>query len=169
MATKLKLAALALVCLGGAGLVFAQPAKNSPSDPSRGNYRSAVLEYYSRGQSAPQGRPDPDQRLADMEKRLEGLLADVKALRKDLSKSGAGSTVIPLRKADAVLAGKMLDAVFEGRTGVTLTIDGRTNSIIIQGGEKDLKEARRIIEVLEEGKPAQEPGPKTPGGLGERY
>jgi hypothetical protein len=163
MSTKLKFAALAVLCITGAGLVFAQqPGQNSPFRPDQGGGATGLFGPNPLGRPA-QGQPDPDQRLADIEKRLEGLLADVKALRKDLKKSGAGTTVIKLKKADALLAGKMLNTVFDGRGGMSVVVDSDTNSVHIKAGEKELTEARKLLEVLDEGKPTQE-APTRPSG-----
>ena len=65
--------------------------------------------------------------------------------------------VLQLERTDAVLAAKLLEAAFEGRGGVTVTADGRANSVIVRGGEKELMEARRLIEVLDEGEPSPRP------------
>jgi RNA polymerase sigma factor (sigma-70 family) len=155
MTANLKLAAFALVCLAGAALYAQQPAQNRGSDPYRGgDATSPSGQNPFGGRGAPQGRLDPDQRLADMEQRLEGLLADVKALRKDLKKNSADTAVLKLKHVEASQAAKMLGAVFEGRGEVRVTYDAQTNSIFIQAGEKELKEARKIVEVLDEAKPA---------------
>jgi hypothetical protein len=158
MTMKLKVAAVALLCVAGAAL-YAQQPKNS-YDPNRGNdpnavrdYSNAIRNYYSG--AAPQGRIDPDERLADMEKRLEGLLAVVKALRKDLKAKGPDAASIRLKNADATTAANMLQRFFEGREGVRVEADPRANTIIILGGDKALADAKKLIEILEEGKPSE--------------
>ena len=78
MTAKLKLAALVLVCLAGAALYAQQPAQNAPyrapSYPSRGGGNPATGQDPFGASTGQAGRLDTDQRLADMEKRLEGLI-----------------------------------------------------------------------------------------------
>ena len=100
----------------------------------------------------PAAAPELDRRLADLERRLEGALGEVKAIRHALKTAGAGAapgpTAIRLKSAPAARAAEVLRAAFpEGQ--VRITRDDRTNTIFVQAGAADLRAVRRLLQALE--------------------
>lgn len=164
--TRLKLgAALALaLCVTAAGFVahrslFAQqprypslPAQSSSPYRSGGGDELRIDGQNPYGPAPRHGRPlDADQRLADMEKRLEALLGDVRALRQELKKAAAGPSSFTLKYIKASRAAEVVQAAFPDRA-IRLTTDDSTNSLFIQAADKELKEVRKLLEVLDAAK-----------------
>ena len=57
-------------------------------------------------------------------------------------------TVLALKSASAVELAEVLEKVF--RTGVTITAEPRTNSLIISTDEKTLEDVKALVERLDE-------------------
>ncbi|MFM8272560.1 MAG: secretin N-terminal domain-containing protein [Gemmata sp.] len=57
--------------------------------------------------------------------------------------------VFKLKNADAEKLRPILTAVF-GRQGVTVTVDARTNSLIVAADKTTLEEVRKLVEKLDE-------------------
>ena len=56
--------------------------------------------------------------------------------------------VFVLKNADAQKLSGVINTIF-GRQGVTVAVDGRTNSLVIAGDADTLEEVRKLIEQLD--------------------
>jgi hypothetical protein len=153
--TKTKLgAALALALTLAAGLAVRQALVAQ-------QLRSADTTPASRGADAWGGRPndlpraggaaevpDLDRHLADVEKRLEAALKEVRSARQALRGSPAGATVVPLKHTGAERAADVLRAAYPGGQ-VRVTTDAHTNAVIVQAGPADTQAIRRLLEALD--------------------
>jgi RNA polymerase sigma factor (sigma-70 family) len=91
---------------------------------------------------------DLDRHLADVEKRLEAALKEVRAARQALRAPQAGTTTFPLKQVDAGRATEVLRAAFPD-AHVRITWDARTNTVIVQAGPADTQAIRRLLEALD--------------------
>jgi hypothetical protein len=147
-------AALALALALGTGLIAHQaltaqqppgiqrPTDGADQDPRGGGW----------GLPAPPGGAAPaadlDRHLADVEKRLEAALKEVRAARQALRAPQAGTTTFPLKQVDAGRATEVLRAAFPD-THVRITWDARTNTVFVQAGPADTQAIRRLLEALD--------------------
>jgi hypothetical protein len=152
--TKAKLAAVLLlgVCLAGlsAGLL-AQPG----SDPGESFRRKPP----------PKG-PDLEQRVAELEKQVALLRREVEALRRPQGKFTEKETlensnqIIPLRAAAASHAAKVIrETLGVKRSGLTIAVDEKTNSLIVTASAADLMMVKRILEKIDVPTDAEKPRP----------
>jgi len=151
--TKTKLgAALALALTLAAGLaahqaLVAQPPGHvvpaAPAPAGGGNWGNNPFQP---GGGAP--APDLDRHLADVEKRLEAALKEVRSARQALKGSPAGATTFPLKHTDAARAAEVLRAAYRGGQ-VRVTTDDRTNTVIVQAGAAETQAIRRLLEALD--------------------
>jgi hypothetical protein len=153
--TKTKLgAALALALALAAGLAARQAlVAQSPTGPDTA---PAALGADARGGRPndlprPGGAaevPDLDRHLADVEKRLEAALKEVRSACQALRGSPADATVVPLKHTDAGRAADVLRAAYPGGQ-VRVTTDARSNAVIVQAGPADTQAVRRLLEALD--------------------
>jgi type II secretory pathway component GspD/PulD (secretin) len=92
--------------------------------------------------------PNIDQSLADLEKRLEGALDEVRALRQAVKAIRGGMTTFPLKHANAADVAEVLRAAYPDAQ-LRITTDDRTNSVILQAGPADTQAVRRLLEALD--------------------
>jgi RNA polymerase sigma-70 factor (ECF subfamily) len=153
--TKTKLgAALALALTLAAGLaarqaLVAQPPSGPDATPAAWGpdaWGSRPNELLRRGGAAEV--PDLDRHLADVEKRLEAALKEVRSARQALRGSPADATVVTLKRTDAARAADVLRAAYPGGQ-VRVTTDARTNAVIVQAGPADTQAIRRLLEALD--------------------
>jgi RNA polymerase sigma factor (sigma-70 family) len=153
--TKTKLgAALALALTLAAGLaarqaLVAQPPPGSDETPvARGAdaWGSRPNELPRPGGAAEV--PDLDRHLADVEKRLEAALKEVRSARQALRGSPADATVVPLKHTDAGRAAAVLRVAYPGGQ-VRVTTEARTNAVIVQASPADTQAIRRLLEALD--------------------
>jgi hypothetical protein len=145
---------LAAGFVGRESLTAQQPAAENPTNP--------LINRYSRSAEEPRedrATPDVDRRLADLEKRLEDALGDVKALRQALKGPKADATVIPLKRTTAARAAEVVRAAYPGGQ-VRITTDDRTNSLLVQADAADTQAIRRLVEALDSRREAEEPKPR---------
>jgi RNA polymerase sigma factor (sigma-70 family) len=151
--TKTKLGAvLALALTLAAGLavqqsLVAQPAPGPDVPPAA---RGADA-WGARPNDLPRPggeAPDLDRHLADVEKRLENALKEVRAARQALKGSPAGATTFSLKHTDAARAAEVVRAAHRGGQ-VRVTSDAATNTVIIQASPADTKAIRRLLEALD--------------------
>ena len=161
--------ALVLACALGAGFVAHQALTAQTVAPDNARYadeRKLPDAWQPPGIDAgsPATAPEIDRRLADLERRLEGALGEVKAIRGALKTAGAGATPIRLKSARAARAAEVLRAAFpEGR--VRITRDDQTNTIFVQAAAADLRAVRRLLEALDgehEGAADKQPSQQRP-------
>jgi hypothetical protein len=146
-------AALMLALVLGAGLVAHQtltaqsgvrgqrPADNLPLDDGHPGRDLRVQG----GGAAP---ADLDGHLADVEKRLETALKEVRAARQALKAPQMHATPFLLKHADAARAAEVLKAAYPGGT-MRITMDGSTNTLFVQAGPADIQAIRRLLEALD--------------------
>jgi RNA polymerase sigma-70 factor (ECF subfamily) len=154
--TKYGLALVLAVSLG-AGLVVHQGLPAQPPAPVKPGYAAdkAPLNYGPPADSnarSPATAPDIDQRLANLELRLEGALREVKEIRHALKTASTGAppkpTPIRLKSARAARAAEVLRAAFpEGQ--LRITCDDQTNTVFVQAGPAHLRAAQRLLQALD--------------------
>jgi type II secretory pathway component GspD/PulD (secretin) len=106
------------------------------------------------------GKPDPaalERRVADLEKQLTKLLADLQALRSELKQMAKADApeefqIFALKNADAVKLAKVLDEIFNSKAGKALRIvaDEQTNSILVRGPADQMETVKAVIARLDE-------------------
>src|SRR5262249_27412305 len=89
-----------------------------------------------------------DQSLADLEKRLEGALDEVRALRRAVKTTHAGATTFPLKHASAARAAEVLRAAYPDMK-IRITTDDGTNTVFIQAGPAETQAVGRLLEALD--------------------
>jgi RNA polymerase sigma factor (sigma-70 family) len=135
------------------------PTSYQPGDPN-GAAPDFKRGFGGRPNQAPP--PNLDQSLADLEKRLEGALDEVRALRQAVKATQAGMTTFPLKHANAADVAEVLRAAYAD-AHLRITTDDRTNSIILQAGPADTQAVRRLLEVLDSKKaPTDSRPPSNP-------
>jgi RNA polymerase sigma factor (sigma-70 family) len=149
--TKTKLAAaLALGLTLAAGLAFHQalvaqsPAGSNVPRAEGADVLGGANNLLRHGGEA----PDLDRHLADVEKRLETALKEVRAARQALKASSAGATTFPLKHTDAARAAEVVRAAYHGGQ-VRVTTDARSNTVFVQASPADTKAIRRLLEALD--------------------
>jgi RNA polymerase sigma factor (sigma-70 family) len=157
--TQLGIGCLALIlCLGGGfvahqTLTAQQPAGEKPAD-SAPSGRGRANELFGEDKAMrPAVPPDIERRLAELEKRLEGALDEVKALRQALKTSRGGMTAFPLKHASADNAVEVIRAAYpDGQ--LRITRDDQTNTVYVQGTPEGIQAVRRLLEALDAKKQA---------------
>src|SRR5262249_25057070 len=155
-------AALALAMALGVGLaahqaLTAQPPSSPdkwPNAPDPDTGRSGQNVRAQPSGAAPAA--DLERHLAEVEKRLETALKEVRAARQALKAPQAGTTRFPLKHIDATRAVEVLRAAYPNGP-VRITSDARTNVVFIHAGAADTQAIRRLLEALD-GK--QDAGPE---------
>ncbi len=144
--------ALALALAVGAGLLAYRTltAQPPPADPNSAppNANNRLSGPSLTGGGTGEAPADVDRRLADVEKRLEEALADVKGIRQSLKASKADQSVIRLKHVDAARAAEVLRAAYPDAHGRT-TVDAASNSLIIQASPADVQAIRRLLDALD--------------------
>jgi hypothetical protein len=168
--TRLRIGAVIVLALGslGAGLLgrlellAQQPNVAPPTQPGSGSLQSprfgvaTALRPPSRSNETGPTTPQPadlDQRLAEIEARLEGLTRDVKSIRQQLRKTEASAKalVLPLKHVIAAEAEKILQEVFNKNrsTRIRVMSDDATNSLIVYGVDGDLAQIQELLKKLD--------------------
>jgi RNA polymerase sigma factor (sigma-70 family) len=102
---------------------------------------------------------DLDRHLADVEKRLEAALKEVRAARQALKAPQAGTTTFPLKRIDATRAAGVLQVAYPN-TPMRITTDARANTVIVQAGPAETQAIRRLLEALDAKEDQAEPARK---------
>jgi hypothetical protein len=146
--------ALALAMALGVGLAAHQALTAQPS-PSIEKWPDAPDPDTGRSGQNPRLQPsgaapatDLDRHLADVEKRLEAALKEVRAARQALKAPQVGTTRFPLKHIDATQAVEVLRAAYPN-SPMRITSDARTNVVFIQAGAADIQAIRRLLEALD--------------------
>jgi hypothetical protein len=110
---------------------------------------SLLLVPAVRGEEKPRQSPDVEKRLAELEKQLETMLKEVRALRQELKEPAVSTTIaVELKHANADDAAKVLQQIYrEAKTTRITTIGGK--KLLIYADEKDAAEIRTIINILD--------------------
>jgi RNA polymerase sigma factor (sigma-70 family) len=121
-------------------------------------YRAVGAEQASARPARP--RPQPAvprnlaQRLADVEKQLHQVLAEVQELRRELKGKAPAvgdGKVLRLKNASAPDAAALLDKIFNDKKAQQLRIvaDPRTNSLIVFGSPQLLADLEKVLKLLD--------------------
>jgi RNA polymerase sigma factor (sigma-70 family) len=145
---------LAAGFVGRESLTAQQPATERRADPLS-RYSKSYDELRSE-----RATPDVDRRLAELEKRLEDALGDVKALRQALKAPRADATVLPLKFMPAARAAEVVRAAYPGGQ-VRIDTDERTNALLVQASAADTQAIRRLLEALDVKREGEAPKPLT--------
>ncbi len=157
--TKLKIAAAVVLIVvsltGGAGWIYqAQAAQDATGKQKQGlTIQRADESASEKGDKT----PELQRRIGELEKQIQSLTSEVKALQKKLNTSAARPPaktevkVFHLRQTSVDEVAQMLWDMYRSRAGKEIRIgkDSRTNALIVVGSPNDLAVVEAILIQLE--------------------